>query len=215
MSHIDLTPLDARVGESLSSLLDDHCAAEDLDFLLEQEAQAWQKTMQSYAYVSKVMQSKEAVVDVAECDLVTRVSLAIAAEPAKEGGSVNTNVANVVDFPSAKTAKASPKNDKTERFSWRSAMGGLAIAASVAFVVVLGGNTLLDTNSTDAGTPSLVAIETDLDLSIELKQLEIASLDVHNERLQSYLRQHAEQATMAAGQGMIPMARVVSYSIEN
>ena len=212
MSHIDLTPLEARVGESVSSLLDDHCEAEDLDFLLEQEAQAWQKTMQSYAYVSKVMQSKEAVTDVSEVDLVARVRLAIAAEPAKEGSMAHTNV---VDFVSAKAEEVPLKNDSAERFSWRSAMGGLAVAASVAFVVVLGGNTLLDTNDIDAGTPQLVVLEADLDAGVELKQLEIASLDVHNERLQSYLRQHAEQATMAAGQGMIPMARVVSYSIEN
>lgn len=212
MSHIDLTPLEARVGESVSSLLDDHCEAEDLDFLLEQEAQTWQKTMQSYAYVSKVMQSKEAVADVAEFDLVARVSLAIATEPVKENSIDHTNV---VDFASAKAEDVPLKNDSAERLSWRSAMGGLAIAASVAFVVVLGGNTLLDTNNIDAGSSQLVAVEADFDVGVELKQLEIASLDVHNERLQSYLRQHAEQATMAAGQGMIPMARVVSYSIEH
>ena len=33
----------------------------------------------------------------------------------------------------------------------------------------------------------------------------------NNERLQNYLRQHAQQASMTVGQGMIPMAKVVGY----
>ena len=107
-----------------------------------------------------------------------------------------------------------PIKNNVSRPVWQVMLSGVAIAASVTFVIIFGGNALL---TTDTISPNLMAeVRSPVNNLVitPLSELNKESLLVDNVRLQNYLRQHAEQAAMTVGQGMIPMARVVSYPIQ-
>ena len=203
-----------RLAESLSSLFDDNCEAAEIDEILEQDAKEWQEKMHAYALTSSILSSDNQV-DHLATDLVARVREGIEKledEDAKQGE-------NVVSFDQFQAPQTSPvTEDKAPKESKvhfiKQTVSGLAMAASVAFVVIGGGSYLLE-GETNSQTPALAQAPS-LALPIDVKPLQQVSAEVEldNKRLQSYLRQHAEQSTMAAGQGMLPMARVVSYPVE-
>ena len=203
-----------RLAESLSSLFDDHCEAAEIDEILEQDAKEWQEKMHAYALTSSIL-SSDSQVDHLATDLVARVREGIDKledEDANQGE-------NVVSFDQFQAPQAAPvTEEKAPRESkvhfLKQAMSGLAMAASVAFVVIGGGSYLLEGES-NTQSPALAQAPS-LALPIDVKPLQqvSAEIDIDNKRLQSYLRQHAEQSTMASGQGMLPMARVVSYPVE-
>jgi sigma-E factor negative regulatory protein RseA len=203
-----------RLAESLSSLFDDHCEAAEIDEILEQDAKEWQEKMHAYALTSSILSSDNQV-DHLATDLVARVREGIEKledEDAKQGE-------NVVSFDQFQAPQAAPvteeKAPKESKIHFiKQTVSGLAMAASVAFVVIGGGSYLLE-GETSPQTPALAQAPS-LALPIDVKPLQqvSAEIELDNKRLQSYLRQHAEQSTMAAGQGMLPMARVVSYPVE-
>ena len=203
-----------RLAESLSSLFDDHCEAAEIDEILEQDAKEWQEKMHAYALTSSIL-SSDSQVDHLATDLVARVREGIEKledEDANQGE-------NVVSFDQFQAPQAAPvTEEKAPRESkvhfLKQTMSGLAMAASVAFVVIGGGSYLLEGES-NTQSPALAQAPS-LALPIDVKPLQqvSAEIDIDNKRLQSYLRQHAEQSTMASGQGMLPMARVVSYPVE-
>lgn len=203
-----------RLAESLSSLFDDHCEAAEIDEILEQDAKEWQEKMHAYALTSSIL-SSDSQVDHLATDLVARVREGIDKlenEDANQGE-------NVVSFDQFQAPQAAPvTEEKAPRESkvhfLKQTMSGLAMAASVAFVVIGGGSYLLEGES-NTQSPALAQAPS-LALPIDVKPLQqvSAEIDIDNKRLQSYLRQHAEQSTMASGQGMLPMARVVSYPVE-
>jgi sigma-E factor negative regulatory protein RseA len=203
-----------RLAESLSSLFDDHCEAAEIDEILEQDAKEWQEKMHAYALTSSILSSDNQV-DHLATDLVARVREGIEKledEDAKQG----ENVVSFDQFQAPQTAPVTddkaPKESKVHFI--KQAVSGLAMAASVAFVVIGGGSYLLE-GETNPQSPALAQAPS-LALPIDVKPLQqvSAEIELDNKRLQSYLRQHAEQSTMAAGQGMLPMARVVSYPVE-
>ncbi len=204
-----------RLAESLSSLMDDHCDATEIDEILEQDAKEWQQKMQAYALTSSILSSDNHV-DNLGMDLVSRVREGID-KLEEEDATQGENVVSFDQFqaPESVSVKA-PNTDVNESkvHFLKQAVTGFAMAASVAFVVIGGGSYLLEDES--AQTAPAFAQAPSLALPIDVKPLQqvSAELDVDNKRLQSYLRQHAEQSTMAAGQGMLPMARVVSYPVE-
>ena len=204
-----------RLAESLSSLMDDHCDATEIDEILEQDAKEWQQKMQAYALTSSILSSDNHV-DNLGMDLVSRVREGID-KLEEEDATQGENVVSFDQFqaPDSVPVKA-PNTDVNESkvHFLKQAVTGFAMAASVAFVVIGGGSYLLEDES--AQTAPAFAQAPSLALPIDVKPLQqvSAELDVDNKRLQSYLRQHAEQSTMAAGQGMLPMARVVSYPVE-
>lgn len=203
-----------RLAESLSSLFDDHCEAAEIDEILEQDAKEWQEKMHAYALTSSIL-SSDSQVDHLATDLVARVREGIDKledEDANQGE-------NVVSFDQFQAPQAAPvTEEKAPRESkvhfLKQTMSGLAMAASVAFVVIGGGSYLLEGES-NTQSPALAQAPS-LALPIDVKPLQqvSAEIDIDNKRLQSYLCQHAEQSTMASGQGMLPMARVVSYPVE-
>lgn len=203
-----------RLAESLSSLFDDHCEAAEIDEILEQDAKEWQEKMHAYALTSSIL-SSDSQVDHLATDLVARVREGIDKledEDANQGE-------NVVSFDQFQAPQAAPvtenKAPREPKVHFiKQTISGLAMAASVAFVVIGGGSYLLEGES-NSQSPALAQAPS-LALPIDVKPLQqvSAEIDIDNKRLQSYLRQHAEQSTMAAGQGMLPMARVVSYPVE-
>lgn len=202
-----------RLAESLSSLFDDQCDATEIDEILEQDAKEWQTKMHAYALTSSILSSDSQVNHVAT-DLMFRVREGIDKRDEDEA-KLGENVVSFdqfqvpVDVPEALLGKVT--SDSKIHFI-KQAMTGFAMAASVAFVVIGGGSYLLNGDTTDVA-PALAQAPS-LSLPLDVRPLQQVSVELDNKRLQSYLRQHAEQSTMAAGQGMLPMARVVSYPVE-
>lgn len=202
-----------RLAESLSSLFDDQCDATEIDEILEQDAKEWQAKMHAYALTSSILSSDSQVNHVAT-DLMSRVREGID-KLDETDAKLGENVVSFdqfqvpVDVPEALLGKVT--SDSKIHFI-KQAMTGFAMAASVAFVVIGGGSYLLNGDTTDV-TPALAQAPS-LSLPLDVRPLQQVSVELDNKRLQSYLRQHAEQSTMAAGQGMLPMARVVSYPVE-
>lgn len=196
---------DERLAKSLSALIDDCCDPEELDFLLETEAKSWESRMKHYSLIGEVIRHGSSVEEsqLPELDLVSSVRSALADEPAP----VMAEPA-VKDEPKADNVVSLPVVQKSR---WQQALGGVAIAASVAMVVVFGGDFLLNGSASNQ-----VAVQTPANLSTikDIKAIQPASLESDNKRLQSYLRQHAEQSALTSGQGMMPMAKVVSYPTE-
>jgi sigma-E factor negative regulatory protein RseA len=121
---------------------------------------------------------------------------------------------------------------KSTKSSWLKPLSGLAVAASVAVVTVVGigswqqagqalqgevqnlsnlqaqvpvaaGNYSQVVSFGGNGVPLTVAGSTPVETSEQARQ-----------RLEAYLMKHAERRTVSNAQGMMPMARVVSYQVE-
>ena len=122
-----------------------------------------------------------------------------------------SNIVPLAPFLSSLTPDMVADVAPPKRYFW----SGFAVAASVAFAIVVGGNLLLNPAPTNA--PALAVQNTENTLTVpvtSLAELKKQPMDIDNLRLQNYLRQHAEQATMTVGRGMIPMARIASYPIK-
>ncbi len=112
--------------------------------------------------------------------------------------------------------------------SWLKAVGGLSIAASVTFAVVLGArfNPLLD-GSTDQQFASKTQIQIVTPESTPQKgplmiasqqgapELNEAQLQQSQERLNAYLKQHAQDSALGQGRTAMPFARVVNFETSN
>lgn len=130
----------------------------------------------------------------------------------------------------AALADDAPSTAEPGGFSWRKSMGGFAVAATVAAVVVIGGQALQPT-----GEPALVADTAgkgrvypapqtaapavgDGTLSADFSGISPASaIDPDREaaqRLEKLLLQHTERAAGNNGQGMISFARVPAVEIQ-
>ncbi|MEL0638182.1 RseA family anti-sigma factor [Marinomonas sp. TI.3.20] len=188
------------VLESLSAMFDDEANEQDLHDLLKQDSAELNKQMEAFHLIQQSLRKdsgSEAEIDHG-FNFAERVSLQLDEEMHQSPAN------NLVALMPMLEEKIIPK----KRPLW----AGFAIAASVAFVVVLGGDLILDTGSTS--TTALAAKTTPNNLHTHvasLSDLKKQPMDANNLRLKNYLRQHAEQATMTAGQGMIPMARIASY----
>jgi sigma-E factor negative regulatory protein RseA len=208
-SYKDRTNLqDETTANAISLLIDDQLEAAALDKLLEANPEAVDTTLKYYVALQQVMQRHASSIDVTQLDIRDRIKAQIQNEPLS--GSARSTVVTIAN--SASDNK--PDNSIGLITRSYSATRLFAIAASVAFVMVLGtqlfwdGQEEIQTNfqtSTEMGASDVLANPQDI---------QSLPLNVQNERLKSYLRQHAEQATMASGQGMMPMARLVSYPIE-
>lgn len=190
------------LAESASNVLDGTATSDDIDRLLASENEDWQEDMRAYALTSALLSDKEAG-DFASYNLLGNIRDAIDAEDTAS----SSDHSNVVAFTSATGVDHKVSAHKSV---WSRGFGSLAVAASVAFVVISGGSYLLDGGESISNPVHQVAVNP---LPIDVKPLQHVNVVLENKRLQAYLRQHAEQSTMVTGQGMLPMARVVSYPI--
>ena len=216
---------DEKLSLCLSDFIDDTLSSEDLDYLLEQDSKDWESKLNAYALAKSVMENTAPTADVASFDILSGVREGIkgmvpddAESQTKESAFVKANE-TIVPFQEQKGTDSSsldaPANTslaKSNVITFKL----FAMAASVVFVAVLAGQLFLGQELSDYTASSTVAhLDQNSSLLESPQDIKTLSLDVHNERLQSYLRQHTEQATMTIGQGMIPMARVVSFSAED
>ncbi|SBS28270.1 hypothetical protein MAQ5080_01059 [Marinomonas aquimarina] len=197
--------------DSLSAFLDNEATQADIEALLASDINVLADKLDHYAQIQQAIQPDHAV-------LIEDSGAFLAQMHSKlEQGKAETNVVAFPNQPSQATPPAKleqlelPHMSPTAHRSRRSLFSGLAVAASVAFVVVLGGNLLLQGDSNNT-TPTFAASTAPQATPVEpITALSPEEALQNNERLQNYLRQHAQQASMTAGQGMIPMAKVVGY----
>jgi sigma-E factor negative regulatory protein RseA len=193
-----------EVLSSLSAMFDDEATEQDLKRLIDGDSAELSRQLEAYHLIQQSLHKDSSVSVGLEDSLMLRIRAEIDVDASfPEEQSAN----NLLPF-------VFPTENKASRPVWRVALSSVAVAASVAFVVILGGNELLTPNT---ATPNLVAEVRSPSTNMvvtPLAELDKDGLQIDNVRLQHYLRQHAEQAAMTVGQGMIPMARVVSYPVK-
>lgn len=193
-----------EMRSSLSAMFDGEATEQDLDRLIDGDSAELSRQLESYHLIQQALHNDSSVAVGLEDSLMLRVRAGIDVDSSfPEEHSAN----NLLPF-------VLPRDSKPSRSTWRVALSSVAVAASVAFVVILGGNELL---TSEVNAPNLVAEVRSPSTNMvvtPLAELDKEALQIDNVRLQHYLRQHAEQAAMTVGQGMIPMARVVSYPVK-
>lgn len=202
---------DSGSHDSLSAFLDNEATSADLDALLASDVTRLADKIDGYHRIHHAMQPDQALIIDASSSFLAQMHAKLDADK---------HDTNVVAFPTQNATLSMP--EKTDPAQWptltsastapkRPLWSGLAVAASVALVVVLGGNVLMQ-GDTATSTPVFAATPaTPLVPPAASRSLSAEEALQNNERLQNYLRQHAQQASMTVGQGMIPMARVVGY----
>ncbi|TBR37765.1 hypothetical protein CBF23_013810 [Marinomonas agarivorans] len=191
------------LAEIVSSVIDGTATTNDIDRLLAADSKDWQTSAQSYAYTSSLLSGDKHAEKFTDLNILANIHSAIEQDDKK-----STTPDNVIQFD-VKSNSVSYQQPKLKRSN--KPFANFAIAASVAFVVISGGSYLLDSNSFNAQQPAQASITTVP--PVDIRPLQQVNVVIENKRLQTYLRQHAEQSTMATGQGILPMSRVVNYSI--
>lgn len=192
--------------EITSSFIDGTATSEEIDRLLAADPKNWQAQAEAYAFSRALLNGDDKIATFAGVNLFDRIHNAIEQEDNQTSHQEALPNNNVITLNSHQKAAA----NSGEKSRWaKKTFANFAVAASVAFVVISGGSYLLDTNSSTT-LPVQASINTP---PVNIKPLQQVNVVVENKRLQTYLRQHAEQSTMVTGQGMLPMARVVNYSI--
>ncbi|GGN33799.1 MULTISPECIES: sigma-E factor negative regulatory protein [Marinomonas] len=192
---------------SLSAMFDGEASERDIERLLQADSAELSRQVESFHLIQQTLHKDSAVT----LGLADSLLLRVRAEIDKEDLQVkqpNTSLEEKV-LPFVLPEKAT-----SSRPNWRVMLSGVAVAASVSFVVILGGNGLLTSDTAQTNVVAEVRTPSPNMIVTPLAQLDKDTLQADNIRLQHYLRQHAEQAAMTVGQGMIPMARVVSYPVK-
>ncbi|MEO9654506.1 RseA family anti-sigma factor [Marinomonas sp.] len=183
----------------LSAVFDDEASIEDLDALLQESPDELNQQLQSYQLIRQTLHR----------DSVWQ------GEPLNLAAQIRDRLDKEEDY-AANVLPLSAKSVPSQAVVWRGWFSGLAVAASVAFVVILGGNHLINPEAEVNTTAQVETPQEQQPVSevVAIAELTDKPLPADSLRLKNYLREHAEQAAKTAGQGMIPMARVVSYPIE-
>ena len=196
--------------ETLSALLDGEASEFETRRLLQTLDQDDRQTWQRYALIQQSMQSSQA-------------------EPLNLSIDVSQAVSAAIDELEPLSVKTNATSTAAAQQTWLKPVLGFAAAASFAFVSVVGLQQYQAQSALDeAGfvaqgdvSASQLPIESGVGLSAVSGQVAIpddspiAELDLveqqkryQQQRLNYYLQQHAEQATMNNGRGLIPMVRV-------
>ncbi|TDP00491.1 sigma-E factor negative regulatory protein [Marinomonas balearica] len=202
-----------ELPEVLSAFMDSELSADELDRLLEKDASQWASDFDRLHRVNHAIHHEASPLEIDTQSFLQSMHNKMAQEEASVA-----HAENVVPIPEASKVRnlsePSTKNTGARKPTWLfgGAVFGGALAASVAFVVVLGGNLLLDNGvGKDQGVEQ---VANNLDVNSQIAPIESLKNNSgleNNERLQEYLKRHAEQSALTSGQGMMPMARVVSY----
>lgn len=132
-------------------------------------------------------------------DLSQSISAAIEEEASLDDGSVKQNVSH-----------------------WWKPVAGLSVAASVAFAVVLGARfdgssdftSQAELASESSQVPALIEDGAALQLANQQIEDEV-KLKEAQDRLNSYLRQHAQDSAIGQGRTSMPFARVVNFETQD
>ncbi|AEF55775.1 sigma-E factor negative regulatory protein [Marinomonas posidonica] len=184
---------------SLSAMFDGEATEQDIAALLAQDTDVLARQLEGFHAIQQHLHKDDQVAVGLQDSLLMRIHHTLEADG--EEREAPEPVAQEVSLPKSNV-------------NWKMMFSGIAMAASVAFVVVLGGNLLLKPDASQVPlTAEVIPVKAAQPVT-PLAELNQQRLPLDNVKLQQYLRQHAEQATMTVGQGMIPMARVVNYPVQ-
>lgn len=192
---------------SLSAMFDGEASERDIERLLQADSAELSRQVESFHLIQQTLHKDSAVTLGLADSLLLRVRAEIDKEDLQAKQPNTSLEEKVLPF-------VLPEKVSSSRPNWRVMLSGVAVAASVSFVVILGGNGLLTSDTAQTNVVAEVRTPSPNMIVTPLAQLDKDTLQADNIRLQHYLRQHAEQAAMTVGQGMIPMARVVSYPVK-
>ena len=192
---------------SLSAMFDGEASEQDIERLVKGDHTALSRQLESWHLIQQTLHKDSDVAVGLQNSLVSRIRVEI-------DNDDSYTEEQKVGLGNAPIPFVLPIKNNVSRPIWQVMLSGAAIAASVTFVIVFGGNALLTTDTISPNLMAEVRSPANNLVITPLSELNKESLLVDNVRLQNYLRQHAEQAAMTVGQGMIPMARVVSYPIQ-
>lgn len=202
----------ADVKEAVSAFMDSELSAEELDALLAKDASQWASSFDQLHSVNHAIHHENSPLTVDTQSFLAGMHDKMAMEEVAAAQADNV-VSMTTSRVSERVEHSTERRKPTKLFG--GVMFGGAIAASVAFAVVLGGNLLLNPNGGSEPSVDQVANTFEADTQIApIESLKDDSALANNERLQEYLKRHAEQSALTSGQGMMPMARVVSYPTE-
>ncbi len=201
MAALNDHSLDKR--SSLSAMFDGEATDKDVECLLDADRGELSRQLESFHLIQQTLHKDSKVAVGLEDSLVLGVRAQIEAEDSAADNKL---------LPFVLPAKKA--DVKASRPAWKVMFSSVALAASVTFVVIFGGNTLLAPETGNVNLTADVQAPITANPVTSLAELNKGGLQVDNVRLQHYLRQHAEQASLTVGQGMIPMARVVSYPVK-
>jgi len=187
--------------EKISAWLDDAIPSNELDSLeVDHHARSF-STVARYQMIGDALRGR--VPDASMIDISARVSEAIKRE---------------AEITSTARPAAASRREKAPLFdfgAWLRPVGGLAVAATVAMVMVV---TLTDqqteTNSPVAANVAQQPVQS-MPVSNTVPAYTQPGLAVPAVNLNTYVRQHSEFAAQDTIQGMMPYARSVSYGSEN
>lgn len=188
-----------RMNESLSALVDGETDELEVRRLLNEldKDEELRATWQRYQTIGAVMRGEAA----SSVDLSRGIMQAIEGEPMDE-------VAQPLTAPVAAASG---------RMRW---LASAAVAASVTLAVLLGVNGLQNDDSMmladgKGAAPVVQAPVTVTQLAVaDSEPLDAQQLEEAQRKLQEYVLQHTEQATVPASQGLMPYARVVNFATE-
>ncbi|TPE51843.1 hypothetical protein FJM67_08890 [Maribrevibacterium harenarium] len=178
--------LDERALESLSALLDDEASSADIDRLLQQDIQVLAEQTDAFVMTGEAQR--------------TQLSQPLCSQDFLAG--IHNRLANQADadFPVVDNVTPLIRVPQPKR-GQKAAWWGMGVAASLALAVLVGIQFQAQNTSLPLATASLNTSFTTLP-------------ERDNLRLQRYLQQHAQHASLTGGQGMMPMARVVNLPVD-
>lgn len=186
--------------EKLSAFFDDEQAG-SAELLNAAMTEAMQARWSRYQMIRDVCQGQRPE----PTDMVARVRAAIADEP--------TVLAPPVASP--KAAPQAPKSAAVIGLGWRQQLTGLAVAASVAVVTIVGVQQL-QTPTPGVATPLVADVELPA-VAPSIAPAEIvpvAARPLSEQKVNEYMMNHAEFATTGGAKGMLPYVRIVGYKAE-
>ncbi len=120
---------------------------------------------------------------------------------------------NIADQMTAAEPKSSPPSEKSGFFdisAWLKPVAGMAVAASVAVVMVVS-VTEQDDNAGVAPVATNVEVQPAVQLAVEGKSIKNKAIDNKATDLDPYINQHLEFAAQDTLQGRLPYVRAVSF----
>jgi len=198
-----------RINESLSALVDGETDELEVRRLLNQleSDDEMRQTWRRYQMIGALMREEPAV----NVDLSRGIAQAIAGEPMDD---------------LVRPAGHEAVDEKHFRFRW---LASGAVAATVTLAVLVGvrmtgepglpatgGIEVAQQEQQDVTTSAVVAQSADQEPVIlaEASDLSPEELEAAQRKLQEYVMQHTEQATMSNAGGVMPYARVVNFESE-
>lgn len=125
---------------SLSAMFDGEASAQDIECLLQADSSALSRQLENFHMIQQTLHKDSRVILGLEDSLMLRIRAELDGEDALLEQAEFSVKENLLPF-------VIPEKTNSSRPTWRVMLSGMAVAASVAFVVILGGNGLLTSDS--------------------------------------------------------------------